>query len=71
MIVPASSATGAESIRRGRSMGTLYSAMTRPGRIIENYPVPIERPRRIDSAPVAELASTITDQLRAEVGRHG
>ena len=57
-----------EAVRLGDRVVLLSS---RPGRIIENYPVPIERPRRIDSAPVAELASTITDRLRAEVGRHG
>ena len=44
---------------------------SRPGRVIAEYKVPIERPRRIDSAPVAELASLITDRLRAEVSRHG
>ena len=40
-------------------------------RVIEEYAVPVQRTRRIDSAPVAELASTITDRLRAEVSRHG
>jgi len=44
---------------------------SRPGRVIEEYPVPVARPRRIDSAPVAELAGVITDRLRAEVSRHG
>jgi NitT/TauT family transport system ATP-binding protein len=44
---------------------------SRPGRVIEEYKVPIDRPRRIDSAPVAELAGTITDRLREEVSRHG
>jgi NitT/TauT family transport system ATP-binding protein len=57
-----------EAVRLGDRVVLLSS---RPGRVIEEYPVPIERPRRIDSAPVAELASTITDRLRAEVGRHG
>jgi len=33
--------------------------------------VPIPRPRRIDSAPVSELAGSITDRLREEVSRHG
>jgi len=32
--------------------------------------VPIERPRRIDSAPVAELAAQVTDRLREEMGRN-
>jgi len=33
--------------------------------------VPIPGQRRIDSAQVAELAGTITDRLREEMGRHG
>ena len=44
---------------------------SRPGTVIAEYPVPIGRPRRIDSSPVAELAGIITDRLREEVGRHG
>ncbi len=44
---------------------------SRPGRIVETYPVSIPRPRRIDSAEVAGLAATITDRLRDEVARHG
>ena len=39
--------------------------------MIAEYPVSIERPRRIDAPAVAELAATITDQLREEVRRHG
>jgi NitT/TauT family transport system ATP-binding protein len=57
-----------EAVRLGDRVVLLSS---RPGRVIEEYPVPIGRPRRIDSGPVAELASTITDRLRAEVSRHG
>jgi NitT/TauT family transport system ATP-binding protein len=57
-----------EAVRLGDRVVLLSS---RPGRVIEEYPVPIARPRRIDSGPVAELASTITDRLRAEVSRHG
>ena len=71
MIVPASSATGAESIRRGPLMGTVNSSITRPGRVIDEFAVPIPGPRRIDSAQVAELASQITDRLREEMSRHG
>jgi NitT/TauT family transport system ATP-binding protein len=44
---------------------------SRPGTVLQEYAVPIERPRRIDSAPVAELAGAITDRLREEVSRHG
>jgi NitT/TauT family transport system ATP-binding protein len=57
-----------EAVRLGDRVVLLSS---RPGRVIEEYPVPVERPRRIDSAPVAELASVITDRLREEVSRHG
>jgi NitT/TauT family transport system ATP-binding protein len=44
---------------------------SRPGRVANEFPVAIERPRRIDSREVAELAATITDELREEVRRHG
>jgi NitT/TauT family transport system ATP-binding protein len=57
-----------EAVRLGDRVVLLSS---RPGRVIEEYPVPVQRPRRIDSASVAELASVITDRLRAEVSRHG
>jgi NitT/TauT family transport system ATP-binding protein len=57
-----------EAVRLGDRVVLLSS---RPGRVIEEYKVPIGRPRRIDSAPVAELAGTITDRLREEVSRHG
>jgi NitT/TauT family transport system ATP-binding protein len=57
-----------EAVRLGDRVVLLSS---RPGRVIAEYPVPIRRPRRIDSAPVAELAGTITDRLREEVSRHG
>ncbi|HVT70252.1 MAG TPA: ABC transporter ATP-binding protein, partial [Trebonia sp.] len=57
-----------EAVRLGDRVVLLSS---RPGRVIEEYPVPIGRPRRIDSAPVAELSAAITDRLRQEVSRHG
>jgi NitT/TauT family transport system ATP-binding protein len=44
---------------------------SRPGRIIHQTVVTIPRPRRIDSPEIATLAAEITDQLRAEVARHG
>ncbi|HEY7106378.1 MAG TPA: ABC transporter ATP-binding protein [Acidimicrobiia bacterium] len=56
-----------EAIRLGDRVVLLSS---RPGRVIAEFPVTIERPRRIDAPAVAELAATITDQLRAEVVRH-
>jgi NitT/TauT family transport system ATP-binding protein len=57
-----------EAVRLGDRVVLLSS---RPGRVIEEFAVPIPSPRRIDSAPVAELSGTITDRLREEVGRHG
>ena len=43
---------------------------SRPGRVVEEFTVDIERPRRIDSPDVSSLAGTITDRLREEVRRH-
>ncbi len=57
-----------EAVRLGDRVVLLSS---RPGRVIAEYPVPIQRPRRIDATAVAELAGTITDRLREEVSRHG
>jgi NitT/TauT family transport system ATP-binding protein len=39
--------------------------------VIQEFPVNVSRPRRIDSPEVSGLAATITDQLREEVRRHG
>ena len=57
-----------EAVRLGDRVVVLSS---RPGRVLSEFPVEIARPRRIDSSEVATLAATITDQLRAEVMRHG
>jgi NitT/TauT family transport system ATP-binding protein len=57
-----------EAVRLGDRVVLLSS---RPGRVIQEFPVTIPRPRRMDSPEVAGLAATITDQLRAEVRRHG
>ncbi|MFG2005636.1 ABC transporter ATP-binding protein [Spirillospora sp. NPDC048911] len=57
-----------EAVRLGDRVVLLSS---RPGRVVEEFPVPMARPRRIDSPEVASLAATITDRLRAEVSRHG
>ncbi|MFF2551260.1 ABC transporter ATP-binding protein [Nocardia sp. NPDC058058] len=57
-----------EAVRLGDRVILLSS---RPGRVIEEYEVPLARPRRIDSPEVAVLAAHITDRLRAEVGRYG
>jgi NitT/TauT family transport system ATP-binding protein len=57
-----------EAVRLGNRVVLLTS---RPGRIAQEYAVDAGRPRRIDSSQVAELAASITDQLREEVRRHG
>ena len=57
-----------EAARLGDRIVLLSS---RPGRVVEEYAVGIPRPRRIDSPEVAELSALVTDQLRAEVRRHG
>src|SRR5437868_8601843 len=57
-----------EAVRLGDRVVLLSS---RPGRVVEEFPVGLARPRRTDSAEVAGLAATITDRLRAEVSRHG
>ncbi|MGK5679113.1 ABC transporter ATP-binding protein [Actinoplanes sp. URMC 104] len=56
-----------EAVRLGDRVILLSS---RPGRVIEDYAISHERPRRIDSPEVAGQASEITDRLRAEVARH-
>ncbi|OJF12506.1 ABC transporter ATP-binding protein [Couchioplanes caeruleus] len=56
-----------EAVRLGDRVILLSS---RPGRVIEDFPVTHERPRRIDSPEVAGQAAEITDRLRAEVARH-
>ncbi|GLY93262.1 ABC transporter ATP-binding protein [Actinoplanes sp. NBRC 103695] len=56
-----------EAVRLGDRVILLSS---RPGRVIEDFPVTSPRPRRIDSPEVANQAAEITDKLRAEVARH-
>lgn len=57
-----------EAVRLGDRVVLLSS---RPGRIAAEFPVQIERPRRIESGAVGILALEITDRLRQEVRRHG
>ena len=57
-----------EAVRLGDRIVLLSS---RPGRVVAGFDVPLARPRRIDSAEVAELAAAVTDALREEVRRHG
>ncbi|WP_030442534.1 ABC transporter ATP-binding protein [Actinoplanes subtropicus] len=56
-----------EAVRLGDRVVLLSS---RPGRVIEDFPVTHGRPRRIDSPEVSGQAAEITDRLRAEVARH-
>lgn len=57
-----------EAVRLGDRVILLSS---RPGRVVETFPVDIERPRRIESPEVSSLAGVITARLREEVARHG
>jgi NitT/TauT family transport system ATP-binding protein len=43
---------------------------SRPGRVVAEFDVDIERPRRMDSPEVSGLAAEITEHLREEVRRH-
>ena len=56
-----------EAVRLGDRVILLSS---RPGRVIEDFPVRHARPRRIDSPEISAQAGEITDRLRAEVARH-
>jgi NitT/TauT family transport system ATP-binding protein len=56
-----------EAVRLGDRVILLSS---RPGRVIEDFGIKHERPRRIDSPEVSGQAAEITDRLRAEVARH-
>ena len=44
---------------------------SRPGRVIDEYSLPRLGQRRIDSPEVSEVAASLTDRLREEMGRHG
>jgi NitT/TauT family transport system ATP-binding protein len=44
---------------------------SRPGRVIDEYTLPRTGHRRIDSPEVSEVAASLTDRLREEMGRHG
>jgi NitT/TauT family transport system ATP-binding protein len=57
-----------EAVRLGDRVVLLSS---RPGRIVAEYDVAIDRPRRIEDRAVSVLAGEITAALRTEVARHG
>ena len=57
-----------EAVRLGDRVVLLSS---RPGRVAREYDIAIDAPRRIESPEVARLSVEITDDLRAEIRRHG
>jgi NitT/TauT family transport system ATP-binding protein len=57
-----------EAVRLGDRVVMLSS---RPGRVVADFTVDVQRPRRIESPEVAALSSDILDRLRKEVARHG
>ena len=57
-----------EAVRLAERVVLLSS---RPGRVAREWTVDIPQPRRIEDAPVAELAREITEELRGEIRRHG
>ena len=56
-----------EAARLGDRIVLLSS---RPGRVVAEFDVPIERPRRIEDAAVSAIAAEVTVALREEVRRH-
>jgi len=56
-----------EAARLGDRVVLLSS---RPGRVVEEFRVDVDRPRRIEDPEVASLAGDITARLREEVRRH-
>jgi NitT/TauT family transport system ATP-binding protein len=56
-----------EAVRLGDRVLVLSS---RPGRVVAEFPVAIDRPRRLESPEVAGLAGEIVERLRKEVRRH-
>ena len=56
-----------EAVRLGDRVVVLSS---RPGRVAHEQRIDIERPRRIESSAVSNVAGEITARLREEVRRH-
>ncbi|GAA1765284.1 ABC transporter ATP-binding protein [Nostocoides vanveenii] len=44
---------------------------SRPGRVVQEYPIELARPRRFDDPAVGSATGQITTALRKEVARHG
>jgi|SRR5829696_1732610 len=59
------------NVREAARLGDRIVVMSpRPGRVTASFTVDLPRPRRIDSAEVAAVAATVTDQLREEALVH-
>ncbi len=59
------------NVREAARLGDRIMVLTsRPGRVAATIEVDIERPRRIESPDVSELAGRVTGLLREEVRRH-
>jgi len=56
-----------EAARLGDRIVLLSS---RPGRVVAEFPVAVDRPRRIEAPDVAAIAAEVTVRLREEVRRH-
>jgi NitT/TauT family transport system ATP-binding protein len=60
------------NVREAARLGDRIVLLTsRPGRVAEEFPVDIPRPRRIEDPDVAALAGVVTARLREEVASHG
>ena len=60
------------NVREAARLGDRIVLLTsRPGRVAVEFPVDIDRPRRIESPAVSSLAGEVTAALRREVARHG
>ncbi len=60
------------NVREAARLGDRIVLLTsRPGRVAVEFPVDIDRPRRIESPAVSGLAGEVTAALRREVARHG
>jgi NitT/TauT family transport system ATP-binding protein len=57
-----------EAARLGQRVILLSS---RPGRIVREWRIEIDQPRRIEDQAVADLAREITSELHREISRHG
>jgi len=60
------------NVREAARLGDRIVLLTsRPGRVAAEFDVNIDRPRRIESPAVSQLATEVTAALRLEVARHG